>query len=117
MTEENKPLYTNADVIEDLEELVERAKRGQVQGFAIAYTTPSNEVRSTYSSGAANCHILNSGVSLLQWRLNNLIFTERTDVEDLHGDSGQDSIEEDDVPEEGTVVPIGRKGVQEGNST
>ena len=55
------------DVVEALEELLEKARRGEVACFAYAYTTPNDTVHSGWQ-GSGSANIMLGAVSALQVR-------------------------------------------------
>lgn len=57
------------DVVEALEHILERARRGEVRGLAIAATVPSGRWSTAYVIGDTGLPALNLAVDLLKSRL------------------------------------------------
>lgn len=63
------PLYTPVpEVIECLEELLARAKAGEVRAVALAYVLPEGITGTAWNSGAASRHELTSAIAQLEFR-------------------------------------------------
>lgn len=64
------------DVVEDLERLLDRAKRGEILGIAYTYVVGSRNVPSVstgWTAGCADCNLMISGTAQLQYRLSKAV--------------------------------------------
>lgn len=76
LTKAGPVIEPEKDVITELENLLEEARRGEIKGFVYALVQRNDSVGHGHARGCADRHLMVAAAAALNWRVNKIAWDE-----------------------------------------